>query len=155
MRSAITLAVGAALVAALVLIFSATATSAAALSPVEQDVPAAPTAANVLDVLVDAQTSFTRTLTWDISKSAAEPEMSLFAGDTDVISYTVHATKTTSQTGFNKWLTAHVKRNGRTTMASVRERLSFLETPKKITPTTMARAIARTAPLPAIGPAYK
>ena len=101
MRSVITLAVGLALVAGLLLIFGATAALAAAPSPLEQDVPAAPAAADVLDVSVSAHTAFTRTRIWTIAKSAADPNLPLFAGESGLISYTVQATKSTSQTGYH------------------------------------------------------
>lgn len=99
MRSVITLAVGALLFAALIATFGASAASAAALLPVAQDVPAAPAAVNAVDVSVSAKTGFTRTYQWAITKTASINPLPLFAGESDVISYTVTGQRDILQSG--------------------------------------------------------
>lgn len=99
MRSALTLALGAALVAALLFLVGATA-SAASLTPPEQDVPAAPAATDAVAVSVSANTGFTRTFQWDIAKAASANPVQLLAGQSDSISYTVSGSREILLSGF-------------------------------------------------------
>jgi hypothetical protein len=98
MRSVITLAVGALLFAALLVTFGVAAASAAPLAPVEQDAPAAPNAVDAaLTIDLQAHTEFTRTYSWAITKTADAATLSLFAGQSQPVSYTVTGVRTSTQ----------------------------------------------------------
>jgi hypothetical protein len=102
MRSVITLAVGALLLAALIAMFGASAARAAARTPPEQDAPAAPASVDAVGLAIDikANTSFTRTYIWEITKTVNAAGLSLFAGQSAPVVYTVHALRDDPTSGY-------------------------------------------------------